>query len=73
MTTKTLELNFQTTEGRTAKISIPEPIDPVDPVLLQQVMDTIVAKNIFNFSSGEIVTAVDARMVERTVSDIALA
>ena len=70
MITKTLELIFQTTEGKTAKITLAEPVEPLDPATVQQVMDLVVAKNIFQFSSGELVSAVDARLVEKTVTDV---
>ncbi|MFV9510222.1 DUF2922 domain-containing protein [Tepidibacillus sp. LV47] len=70
MTTKTLELLFQTTEGKTARIVLADPIEPVDTVKVQQVMDLIVSKNIFQFSSGELVAAVDARVIEKTVTDL---
>jgi len=70
MTTKTLELVFQTTEGKTARIVLSDPLEPVDPAKVQQVMDLIVAKNIFQFSSGDLVKAVDARLVEKSITDV---
>ncbi|KXG43934.1 DUF2922 domain-containing protein [Tepidibacillus infernus] len=73
MTVKTLELIFQTAEGKNATISIPDPVEPLDPAIVNQVMAQIVTKNIFQFTSGEIVAAVSARTIERTVTDIALA
>ena len=70
MTTKTLELYFQTTEGKSAKISIPDPKEPVDSLAVQQAMDLILAKNIFLFKTGEIVSLGSARVVERTITDV---
>ena len=70
MTTKTLELVFQTTEGKTARITLADPVEPLDPAVVQQVMDLIIAKNIFQFSSGELVAAMDARVVEKIVTDV---
>ncbi|WP_339061610.1 DUF2922 domain-containing protein [Tepidibacillus marianensis] len=70
MTTKTLELVFQTTEGKTARIVLADPVEPVDSAKVQQVMDLIVSKNIFQFSSGDLVAAVDARLVEKTITDL---
>ncbi|TCS81250.1 DUF2922 domain-containing protein [Tepidibacillus fermentans] len=70
MTTKTLELLFQTTEGKSARIVLADPVDPIDTTKVQQVMDLIVSKNIFQFSSGELVAAIDARVVEKTITDL---
>ncbi len=70
MTTKTLELYFQTAEGKSAKISVPDPKEPVDALAVQQAMDLIVAKNIFLFATGEIAAKANARVVERTITDV---
>jgi hypothetical protein len=70
---KTLEMSFSNYEGKTAKVSIENPIDPVDPVAVAAAMDTIIAANIFITSGGDLVEKRGARIVERTVTDVELA
>ncbi|TXC82232.1 DUF2922 domain-containing protein [Metabacillus litoralis] len=70
---KTLELQFLNTEGKTVKINIDSPIDPVDPATLASAMDAILAANVFITTGGEFVAKKGARMIERNVSDIGLA
>ncbi|WP_421381768.1 DUF2922 domain-containing protein [Bacillus salacetis] len=66
---KTLELQFLTQFGETARLSVDEPIEPVDPVQVKQVMDTIIATNVFQSNTGTLVSAEGARVVERNVTE----
>ncbi|WP_421381738.1 DUF2922 domain-containing protein [Bacillus salacetis] len=66
---KTLELQFLTQFGKTARVSVDEPIEPVDPVQVKQVMDTIIATNVFQSNTGALVSAEGARVVERNVTE----
>jgi hypothetical protein len=66
---KTLELHFTTQLGKTARISIDEPVDPVDPSNVKQVMDTLIATNVFQSNSGSLAAVKGARVIERNVTD----
>ena len=69
---KTLELQFLNTEGKTVKINIDSPIEPVDTAALNTVMDRIVSANIFFSTGGDFVSKKGARIVERNVEDVVL-
>jgi hypothetical protein len=70
---KVLEMQFTNLEGKVAKITIENPIEPVDPAALSAAMDTIVASDIFTSSGGGFVAKHGARVVERNVVDVELA
>ncbi|RIW34275.1 DUF2922 domain-containing protein [Bacillus salacetis] len=66
---KALELQFLTQAGKTARISIDEPVEPVDTDQVKQVMDTLIATNVFQSTSGALVSADGARVVERNITE----
>ncbi|EDL65975.1 DUF2922 domain-containing protein [Bacillus sp. SG-1] len=66
---KTLELQFTTQLGKTARLSIDEPIEPVDPANVKMVMDTLIATNVFQSNSGALAAAKGARVIERNVTE----
>lgn len=66
---KTLELQFITQLGNTARLSIDEPVEPVDTINVKQVMDTLIATNVFQSTSGPLVSAKGARVIERNVTE----
>jgi hypothetical protein len=69
---KKLELQFTNLEGKTATISIDDPIEPVVPATVSAAMDTIIATNIFTSTGGDLVAKKGARVVERNVADVEL-
>ncbi len=69
---KKLELKFLDQDNRIVTISLDDPVEPVDPVLINQAMDTIVTENCFFSSHGDLVAKKDARIVERNVIEIDL-
>jgi hypothetical protein len=73
MMAKTLELHFLNTEGKTVKVNIDSPKDPVDQLALSTAMDQILASNIFITTGGDFVSKKGARMVDRNVTEITLA
>ncbi|TYR73485.1 DUF2922 domain-containing protein [Rossellomorea vietnamensis] len=66
---KALELQFITQLGKTARVSIDAPIEPVDTDKVKQVMDTLIATNVIQSSSGPLVAAEGARVIERNVTE----
>ena len=69
---KTLELLFLNLEGKTVKVNVDSPIDPVDQQALTTAMDQILAANIFMTNGGEFVSKKGARIVDRNVTEIEL-
>ena len=69
---KKLELQFINFEGKTATISIDDPIEPVEAASVSAAMDTIIAANIFTSTGGDLVAKKGARVVERNVDDVEL-
>lgn len=65
---KTIELHFMNSEGKVGKLSVDNPKEPIDPVATKQVMDTIIAANIFAGSNLNFVSAKEVRLVEHNVT-----
>ncbi|MDG5789216.1 DUF2922 domain-containing protein [Evansella sp. AB-P1] len=70
--TKRLELLFTNESGRSVTLSLDDPIEPVDNLLVSAVMDEIIDHNVFTTFDGALVQKRGARIVERTVQDIEL-
>ncbi|MBD8069424.1 DUF2922 domain-containing protein [Bacillus sp. PS06] len=69
---KTLEMSFGTVDGKIAKLSIENPIEPVDPAAVAVAMDAIIAANVFYSAGGDFADKRGARVVERNVSDVVI-
>lgn len=69
---KKIELKFTNELGRTVTYSLDEPIEPVDPALVREVMDEIITQNIFSSSGGDLVEKHSARIVDNIVEEIDL-
>lgn len=67
---KKIELIFKNQEGGNVTVSLDSPIEPVDPALVSQVMDTVIAQDAFISKGGKLVTKHGARVVERNVQTI---
>ncbi|MCM3588311.1 DUF2922 domain-containing protein [Mesobacillus maritimus] len=65
---KVLELQFVTDLGKTTKITVDNPIEPVDPAAVKLAMETIIASNAF-YSNGTLIAVDRARVVERNVTE----
>lgn len=67
---KTLELKFTNEEGRVVTLSLDDPIEPVNPETVRQVMEEIIETNAIFSTGGDLVEKHSARIVERHVEDI---
>ncbi|SHK14452.1 Protein of unknown function [Anaerobranca californiensis DSM 14826] len=67
---KTLQLVFKNQEGKTVTLSLNDPIEPIDSGQVQEVMDTIIARDVFTSTGGSLVEKVTARLVAREVTEI---
>lgn len=69
---KTLELQFGTELGKTARISVDNPKEPIDEEVVKMSMSQIIASDIFTSGSGKFISAKGARVVDRSVTDYEL-
>jgi hypothetical protein len=70
MPEKKLEMIFKNQLGRTAKISVDNARDDLTELEVQTAMQTIIDKNVFETSSGELVAIDSARIVATDVQEI---
>jgi hypothetical protein len=66
---KTIELQFGTELGKTARISVDNPKEPIDEEVVKLSMAQIIASDIFTSGSGKFISAKGARVVDRSVTD----
>ncbi|WP_241138732.1 DUF2922 domain-containing protein [Bacillus mycoides] len=64
-----LELVFVKEDGKTVVFSIENPITPVNELVVNQVMDTILASSVFS-SISENTRKKGARLIEKNVSEV---
>ena len=69
-TNKVVRLTFTTAGGKTFSITIPNPREDLEKAEAETVMDTIIQKNIFLTSSGELIGKRDIRVVGTTTNDL---
>lgn len=66
---KTLELTFGNENGKTTKISLDGPIEPVDTQKVLAAMQSIIQANIFVTTNGAFISAEGVRLIERNVTE----
>lgn len=69
-TTQVLKMVFLTPLNKQVTISLNNPKDDLTAVEVQGVMDTIIAKNIFMTSNGELASKVSARIIDTTTNEL---
>ncbi|WP_440895081.1 DUF2922 domain-containing protein [Amphibacillus sp. Q70] len=67
---KTLELKFTNEEERVVTLSLDNPVEPIDPETVRQIMEQIIETNAIFSTGGDLVAKHSARIVERHVEDI---
>ena len=70
ITSKVLKLTFLTTGGKSFVISVPQPRENLTLSEAQTVMETVIAKNIFNCPSSEMAAIRDIRVIDMTTNDL---
>lgn len=63
----TLQMIFSNAEGRNSTISVTDPDPEIIAAEVEAVMDSIITKNVFQTTGGDIVGKVRAQVVSRTV------
>ncbi|RBP88811.1 DUF2922 family protein [Cytobacillus firmus] len=69
---KSLEMTFLSELGKPTKLSVDNPIEPIDPEAVKAAMEQIIAANAFIGNGGDLITADSVRLVERNVTDYEL-
>ncbi|HAQ07151.1 MAG TPA: DUF2922 domain-containing protein [Bacillus bacterium] len=69
---KTLELQFVTDTGKTTKLAVDNPKEPIDPAAIKLAMQQIITSNAFLPANGTLVAVDSARVIERNVSEYEL-
>ncbi len=68
---ETLQMIFSNVEGRNTTISVGDPDPEITALDVETVMDSVIARNVFNTSGGDINGKVRAQIVSRTVDTLA--
>ncbi len=66
---KTLELEFVTEFGKSARLSVENPKEPIDTAAVKVSMNQIIAAVVFFSPTGDLVSLKGARVVDRNVTD----
>lgn len=70
--TKTVELVFKTAAGKNFTISLDAPREGLTGADVSPVMETIISKNIFATTGGDVVEATNARIINKEVVELEL-
>ncbi len=65
---QTLRLVFRNVEGRIVTVNMPDPDPEITPMAVDVVMDSIITRNVFITTGGDIVSKVRAEIVSREVN-----
>jgi hypothetical protein len=66
---KTLELEFVTELGKSARLSIENPKEPIEEAVVKQAMEEIIASGVFTSATGNYVSVKGARVIDRNVME----
>lgn len=69
---KTLQMVFQNQVGKNVSISVPEVKDNITEAEIKTLMQTIIAKNIFESTGGNLITIMEASLVTRDVQELSV-
>ncbi len=65
---ETLQLIFRNFDGRNTTISVSDPDPEITPLEVSNVMDSVIFRNVFQTTGGDIVDKVRAQVVSRAVN-----
>ena len=68
--TQVLKMVFATPLNKQVTLSLNNPKDTLAAAEVQAAMDTIIAKNIFMTSNGELTAKVSARIIDTTTNEL---
>lgn len=67
---KVLEMEFNTSAGKTAAIRMLDPRDNVTQAEVEAAMDVLIAQNVFTISGGNLVSKKGAQVVTRDTTEL---
>ena len=67
---KTLQLNFETANGKKLMLTVDEPREDLTQVQVESAMQEVINAGIFGVDDSLIASAIGARVVERTVTEL---
>jgi len=68
---ETLRMIFRNAAGKTVAINLPDPDSEITALDVEAVMDSIVTRNVFDTTGGDIASKVRAEVVSRDVNVLA--
>ncbi len=69
-TSQTLRMVFRSQGGTSMTISLDNPRSDVTAAEIEAAMDTIISKNIFNTTGGDLASKYDIKIVDKTTNDL---
>ncbi|MDR7080695.1 hypothetical protein J2Y03_005786 [Neobacillus niacini] len=66
---KTLELEFVTEFGKSARISVENPKEPIEEAVVKQAMEEMIAAGVFTSKNGNYASVKGARVIDRNVTE----
>ena len=69
-TKKTLQMTFNNSVGKSLTLSFPYPKDGITTVEIEEVMDTLITKDIIFSNDGDLVSKKDGGVIEKTFTDL---
>lgn len=69
---KTLELEFVTELGKSARLSVENPKEPIEEAVVKQAMEEIIASGVFTSTNGNFVSVKGASVIDRNVTEYEL-
>lgn len=67
MATKTLRMVFRNAEDKMVSVNLPDPADTIDALDVEAVMNSIISRNVYETTGGDIVSKVRSEIVTRDV------
>jgi len=69
-TSQTLRMVFRSQGGTSMTISLDNPRSDVTAAEIEAAMNTIISKNIFNTTGGDLASKYDIKIVDKTTNDL---
>jgi Protein of unknown function (DUF2922) len=66
---KTLELEFTTEFGKSARLLIDNPKEPIDGSVVKAAMEEMIASGVFTSTNGNFATVKGVRVIDRNVTE----
>ncbi|TWH49565.1 DUF2922 domain-containing protein [Sporomusa sp. KB1] len=68
--TKTLEMIFATESGKEVTVAVKDPKDGLTLAEVQAVMNTIIAKNVFSSTGGDLMSVKEAQIRQLAITEL---